>query len=90
MRPGRGQAPPPSGPQIVIKITSSHGFDGNEIANTLAKKLGIQNYNFSQNNQSATINLSYSGTVESVATAIDFGSVGATDEATKTITVTIP
>ena len=93
-RPGFGAGPskPPelSGQQVVIKITSSRGFDGNQILTTLGKKLGTQNYNFSQSNQTATFNLSFAGPFQDVVKAIDFGTIDATDEATRTITVTIP
>jgi len=93
-RPGFGagpsKPPEPSGPQVVIKITSSRGFDGNQILMALGKKLGTQNYNFSQSNQTATFNLSFAGPFQEVVKAIDFGTIDATDEAARTITVTIP
>ncbi len=75
---------------MVIKISSKKGFDGNEIAKKLAAALGVTNYQFSQSNQDATLKLSFAGSLQEVADAIDFGTVEGKDQATKTITVTIP
>lgn len=85
-----GQPPTPSGPQVVLRVTSSRAFDGNEIFKTLANRLGTQNYNFSQSGQTATMNLSFGGPLQAVIRAIDFGAVDSSDEATRTILVTIP
>ncbi len=87
---GRHVPSPMTGPQVVIKISSNHEFSGNDIAKGLAGKLGIRGYQFSQSNQAATLTLSYSGTLDSIAKAIDFGNVESADEKSKTITVVIP
>ena len=91
---GTGQTPPrppePTGPQVTIKITSSHGFDGNAIAQKLMAALSVSGHNFSQSGQSATLKISFAGTLQEVAGAIDFGKVTAKDETTRTIEVTIP
>jgi hypothetical protein len=92
-RPGPRQPPTPTaptGPQVIIKITSSKGFDGNQLAKELAQKLGTQNFNFSQSNQTATLNISFPGPLQAVVDQIDFGKVDSREEATRTIHVTIP
>lgn len=90
-RPPATTGPPaPTGPQVIIQITSSKGFDGNQLAKELAQKLGTQNFNFSQNNQTATLNIAFPGPLQAVVDQIDFGKVDSREEATRTIHVTIP
>ncbi len=90
MNAGPGQPAVPLGPQVVIKVTGSDGFDGNGMLQTLANRLGTRNYSCSQSGQAATMKLSFGGPLEAVIRAIDFGTVDSSDEATRTILVTLP
>ncbi|MEZ6086541.1 MAG: hypothetical protein R3C05_00590 [Pirellulaceae bacterium] len=79
-----------TGPKVVVKISSKHSFKGNDLVKPLSSKLGVKGFQFSQSNNNASLTLSYSGTAQSVADAITFGKVDSVDEASRTVTVTIP
>jgi hypothetical protein len=59
--------------RIIITIEAESSFDINGLAKGLQSKLGSSGYGASRNNNRGTITMQYSGDLEQVRQAIDFG-----------------
>ena len=90
---GRGfgqQAPEvPKANKVTIKIVAASSFDVNKMFNDLRTQLNVKGGSCSRSNNRGEIVLHYSGAVENVVDAIDFGTIESKDHDNRLIEVSI-
>lgn len=86
---GRSGPPPMTGPTIIVEIKLNGTRGLMPKINELAKAIGSNQHQYSRSNDVAKATFRYTGSAQSVADKITFGTVTETDETARKVFVTI-